>query len=91
MENQDQIPNPDEQEQEEESIDEESPSVAEGPFKVVEGDNLAELYGTDVIPGSEEEVNDLELNPSDDPNTNVSQEDIDTLEGMDQDDDFELP
>jgi len=53
-------------------------------------DGGADLYETDVIPGSEDVIDDLELDPDDDPNTNVDKDDLDALEGMDRDDDDRL-
>lgn len=53
-------------------------------------DDVAGLYETDVIPGSEDFIDDLDLDPDDDLNTNVEQEDLDALEGLDQDDDDSL-
>ncbi len=85
------------QQQRDSNMDDEDPKLnddtslaTDGPVSKNEGDGGADLYETDLIPGSEDEIDDLELNPDDDLNTNVEQEDLDALEGMDQDEDNRL-
>jgi hypothetical protein len=65
--------------------DEES-LASDGPVSKNEGDGGADLNDTDAIPGSADETDDFELDLNDDENTNVDQDDIDALDGMDYDD-----
>ncbi|MEJ5963198.1 hypothetical protein [Pedobacter immunditicola] len=78
------------QQQRDQNLDDDASLITDGPVGENEGDGGADLYETDVIPGSEDVLDDLELDPDDDLNTNVEQEDLDALEGMDQDDDDRL-
>ncbi len=77
--------NANQQEQNDHTEDNDS-LASDGPVSNSEGDGGADLYETDVIPGSDEVIDDLGLDPDDDLNTNVEQEDLDALEGMDRDD-----
>lgn len=75
------------QQQQPQDIDDDTSLATDGPVSQNEGDGGADLNEIDVIPGSEDAIDDLGLNPDDDLNTDVEQEDLDALEGMDKDDD----
>ena len=79
--------NPNQQQQQPQDIDDDTSLATDGPVSQNEGDGGADLNEIDVIPGSEDAIDDLGLNPDDDLNTDVEQEDLDALEGMDKDDD----
>ena len=62
----------------------------DGPISQNEGDGGADLNDTDVEPGSEEAIDDLDLQPNDDLNTDVEPEDLQALEGLDKDENNRL-
>jgi hypothetical protein len=75
---------------EDQDLNDDTSLATDGPVGKNEGDGGADLYETDVIPGSEDDLDDLELDPDDELNTNVEQEDLDALDALDQDDDEQL-
>jgi hypothetical protein len=79
--------NPNQQQRQSLDNEEDTSLASDGPVSESEGDGDADLYETDVIPGSEDEFDDLDLNPDDDPESDVGLDDLEALDGLDEDDD----